>query len=400
MLTEQSKSLESIRSPIKRRPNFDKIQSHASNVFSLLQKGVRASCGAGHLASLYLKPAQLDPGTKQALQQSHDDDVKVHIVLRHKSVSNTQLTTLWEAEIRLITNDDASVTSRRELANDTSKKGKRKIRFDDQTTLNQDPKATPARNNQQQDLDEIRDLCDSIDRLRIGQPGGTCFGYMLDTPTAARHGLFWPQNPLVDIASLDSVPLGTLLTSKRGKLSVADCRRIAVAVALGMLRLYKTPWLDEHWGRDDILLFKKDEKILIDRPFVTSELMKSSLAQRVATERYFASSPVIKNQTLFALGIVLIELCLKKPFDDLLAPEDLNSDGTKHIASDFVAANRILQQVYDTAGGRYGDVVRRCIHCDFDSRQSSLDDIFFRGAVYDKVVAVLEEDRDQFFNLY
>lgn len=86
-------------------------------------------------------------------------------------------------------------------------------------------------------------------------------------------------------------------------------------------------------------------------------------------------------------------------FDSLQAPKDLNTDGTKHAASDFLAVNRLVDQVYDRAGKRYGDAIRRCILCEFDQRKSSLEDDAFRRAVYDNVVAVLEEDVSQFFGL-
>lgn len=42
-------------------------------------------------------------------------------------------------------------------------------------------------------------------------------------------------------------------------------------------------------------------------------------------------------------------------------------------------------------GNRYGDAVRRCICCEFDQRDTSLNNERFREAVYRGVIAPLEE---------
>ena len=211
------------------------------------------------------------------------------------------------------------------------------------------------------------------------------------------HGLYRPTLPLAHETALYTTSLGSLI----GTLSVADSRRIGLALALGVLRVCETPWLEKQWGRDDIVLFEEDGKVLADHPFVSADLRTASHPQ-IATHtsrQCFAPTALVGNETIFALGIVLIELCLEKRLEDLSAPADFNADGTKHVASDFFTATRVLDQVYDKAGTRYGDAVRRCIRCEFDQRKTTLDDAAFCRAVHDNVVAVLEEDVRQFFNL-
>lgn len=83
---------------------------------------------------------------------------------------------------------------------------------------------------------------------------------------------------------------------------------------------------------------------------------------------------------------------MKKSLEELYTPEDLNQDGTKHAASDYFATVRLLDQVYDTAGEKYGYAVRRCINPEFDHRRASLENEAFRRVVYENVVALLEED--------
>jgi len=94
---------------------------------------------------------------------------------------------------------------------------------------------------------------------------------------------------------------------------------------------------------------------------------------------------------------------MQKPFSELVSPSqtgapisDVGTTGLGHTSEDLLAAARLLDDVYDRAGRRYGDAVRRCILCEFDQRSNSLSDAQFRKAVYEGVVAVLDEDVKQF----
>lgn len=342
-----------------------------------------------------MKPSEVGDGA-----QLHDDTYALRVVLHHDFKAATQPASQWvieETEVRLL--DGIAVSSVVHVAQQgpppSQSKGKKALRWQDPPKPAIATAVAPSA-MQQQVLDEIKDLCESIEKLRTSKCG-MCLGYLQDTVNARRHGLYWPEKPLMDRSALTSVSLGSMLPSGHQKdsagLSVADSRRLALALSLGVLRLHDTPWLGKEWGRDDITLFKQHKNVLAEHPFVSADLQKKGPTQGGKC------SPVIRNETLFALGIVLMELCMGQNFDTLLAPEDLNPDGTKHAASDFLGSTRILDQVYDRAGKRYGDAVRRCILCEFDQRTSSLEDDAFRKAVYDNVVAVLEEDVAHFFGL-
>ena len=343
-----------------------------------------------------MRPLESEPG-----KPTLDDEHAFRVVLHHEIKSLPQLPSQWviaETEFRIL---DALVATGSIPAPLPSPppvlpKGKKSLRWQDPPKTMATPPPTALTATQQQTLDEIKDLCESIQKLRASKCG-ICLGYLQDQANSHRHGVYWPEKPLVDRNALTSVSLGSLLASSnqqgRSKLSVADSRRLALALALGVLRLHDTPWLARQWCRDDITLFQQNNTILAKHPFVSTDLQKA--IQSPITK----ASPVIRNETLFALGIVLIELCMEQSFDSLHAPEDLNPDGTKHAASDFLAANRLVDQVYDRAGKRYGDAVRRCILCEFDQRKTTLEDDAFRRAVYDNVIAVLEEDVTQFFGL-
>ena len=116
----------------------------------------------------------------------------------------------------------------------------------------------------------------------------------------------------------------------------------------------------------------------------------------------FLSSQII-NKTLFALGIVLIELCLNKTFENLHAAlndqqEEVSPQG---IADVYQTAISHIDAVYSKGGTQYGYVVQRCLKCEFgvQDSQKQLDFDAFRGLVYEGVVAPLEEDLKK-YSLY
>lgn len=141
---------------------------------------------------------------------------------------------------------------------------------------------------------------------------------------------------------------------------------------------------------------------------------------------YFNSCTAIANDTIFALVILLIELCLHVPFPKLVSSRS-NSRWRQ-------TASRVLSEIDDTAdrryvpsgprffrvrvcilsssvwphrrpcvarlstieSSRYGDAVRRCVLRYLLQRDTSLADASFRRFVYDGIVTVLQEDVDEF----
>lgn len=403
-LTTQTTALAPARRTGKHLPNFKKIRTCAVSMYTTLQKGLGGSCSGSHKASLYMKAIENDKDRAITLTPG-EHEVTFRVVLHHNLSMLPQATwAIEEAEIRLLDSLMASTATISTTSPDHLKAIKGKVlRFQDPDPITKASSPTPSTPlTSQKDLEEIKDLCASIQRLRAMQCG-MCLGYLRDARDARRHGLFWPRKQLIDKSSFESLSLGSVLAEHAGysgtRLSNADRRRLALSLALGTLRLHDTPWLSKLWDRNDITLLKQNGKILADHPFVSTDLQDMG-QQRPGQRRQcsFAPCAAVRNQTLFALGVALIELCLGRPFDQLSAPEDLLPDGTKHPASDYFTAVRLLDAVYDEAGGKYGDAVRRCIYCEFDHPKPNLEDDSFCESVYSDVVVVLEEDLRQFLS--
>jgi hypothetical protein len=110
---------------------------------------------------------------------------------------------------------------------------------------------------------------------------------------------------IVSLADLLSTPLWNI--KNRCKL----CLRLASTV----LQLYQTPWLGDNWGKEDIFFIQeKNGNVLLDKPFLRPRFP----AATAGTQMVPAASTINVNvPSLFALGVVLIELHFKKPIDEL-----------------------------------------------------------------------------------
>ena len=116
----------------------------------------------------------------------------------------------------------------------------------------------------------------------------------------------------------------------------------------------------------------------------TSTIMKSSEAVRTRQ---------IRHNALFALGIVLFELCFGQILSDLRIPEDI--DATE-LATNYNIASRLEGHVYYERGARFGDVVRRCLECPFDIRDKTFDNDEFQDIVFDSIVMPLRRELEDF----
>ena len=191
------------------------------------------------------------------------------------------------------------------------------------------------------------------------------------------------------------------------RLSRANRLELALTVSSSILQLHDTPWLQSNsLSKADIYLIAKEVQAnqlshLEDpeRAFIFSTFQPNSTSTDPApattapspNSSFFPGIP--RNTTLFALSILLIELCLSRPFETLRDPtlDPLDANGRPNVLTDMSTAWRLMDDVYREAGHRYKDAVRRCLYCDFNQRTTSLDDDAFRQAVYDGVVVPIRE---------
>lgn len=192
-----------------------------------------------------------------------------------------------------------------------------------------------------------------------------------------------------------------------GKLSKRQRLEIAVILASSILQLHQSPWLSEIWSKSDIYFFfsglNRDKCPLIDHAYVSRKF------QSLGSTDNLQNTPEFKNQdsldcwivekTLFALGIVLIELCLNRPLEDLSSTIANKAVAEpRSLIGDYQTALSNMDAVFDEGGEQYAYVVQRCLKCEFGllDREKHLDSDYFKGLVYEGVIVPLKENLRQF----
>jgi hypothetical protein len=250
-------------------------------------------------------------------------------------------------------------------------------------------------------LEQIQDLCRTISTIQQPQ-SNPCDGYLLDS-LRRKHGIYPLDAPTCQTNQQHwtAYTLRQVLTPRAGvgfgrRLMQHDKFKLAVDLASSVLQLYKTPWLNDNWGKDDVYLVRRPgsslntvyQHLFIYRKFSSFTAQPDSINQPPARS-------IIRNQTLFTLGILLIELLYGSSINELQTAQDLNCQGTPGVV--WCTAERLIEEeITLEAGQPYSDAVRRCIRCDFNRKTSSLDDQDFQQAVFDGVVAPLEKTLQRF----
>ena len=192
------------------------------------------------------------------------------------------------------------------------------------------------------------------------------------------------------------------LLSASNNLSRRQRLSIAVTLAHAVLQLHKSPWLNEFWSKKDIYFFShgldRYKRPVIDHPYV-SRLFEPQIQPDLNATLVAADYVnLIINRSLFALGIILIELGLNKSFEDLYAESKglgaLRPGEPLSTVETYSAATSLVELVYDEQGTQYGHVVQRCLKCEFGIQDSKkqLDVDAFHALVYEGVLAPLEDN--------
>jgi hypothetical protein len=410
-LTKQSLELEPSRSNIKTRtcPDFSALQNYARNVFETLRSGLQCSCD-GHAVKLRLESRSQKVESEDLLSTSFR-------IIFTNSTMGTSMQDWKEANIKCLVDKAQAIGFVPCPPKIQSAPGsKRRVRFDQMELQQFGSSSSTLTVTEQRTLittttipEQIEDLCKAIGKLQ--QPhkdGDACAGYLLDS-LKRKHGIYPLDTPISAMTTgnnsknaigWSAYTLRQVLARQAGisrRLMQHDKFKVAVDLASSVLQLYKTPWLQDNWNEDDVYFVQRPgapPAAIYQHPFIYRKLSLSA-AGHCSTAQPPPARSVIRNQTLFTLGILLIELLYGKPIEELQNPHDLDCQGTPGAA--WCTAERLIQEEIEyEAGPLYLDAVRRCIRCDFNRKESSLDNHDFQQAVFDGVVVPLEKTLQRF----
>lgn len=224
---------------------------------------------------------------------------------------------------------------------------------------------------------KIQNLCSEFQRA---QDNDTCLGFL--ESNEQQFEIYNVQKQL---------PQGSTSLSEvlRQDLTRMDQLQLAAMLASTLLQLQTTAWLDKNWGKDDIKFYHLSDP-LAGRAYVSKGFITPN------TEAPPRNHPIIRNEAIFALGIILIELSEGQLLPAFETPQDLDMNGQRTFMTEYLIATRLLKRVYEREGTRYGDAVRRCIHCELDEINPDFANDSFRRKYFDGVVSPLESVWDDF----
>ncbi|KAF5596963.1 hypothetical protein FPANT_4196 [Fusarium pseudoanthophilum] len=170
-------------------------------------------------------------------------------------------------------------------------------------------------------------------------------------------------------------------------LSEQERLKLAAVISSNLLQLHGSRWMPKVIRSQDIYLIQSDDDPICDRFFVMQTLPNKA---GPSTEENTELSSM-RNQTLFYLGVLLIELAFGRSFELLRSERDRSSTGSQFF-TDYRTAKRLVDQVKSFIGPNYGSAVSRCIDGEFHGRGVGLEDQDLSHDVYAGVVALLEKE--------
>jgi hypothetical protein len=237
---------------------------------------------------------------------------------------------------------------------------------------------------------QIDSLCRFVQKL---DNGGEFLGF-LSVPGGTKrvHLESFPGTHITEEATLvhllpPNKPPAHLKLSRRKRLE------IAVAAAWTTLLLCETPWLNHVWDKHELCFFS--ENLSTAGPPLTGRCV--SMTQGcVPSPQQSTAGPnlqhkIIRNEAVFALGVLLIELGLNRSFEECKRTRNI-STATTNVIDDYDVADDLIEEVFDEVGEPYGNAVQRCIRFAFPGRDTTknFSHAAFRQYFHNLVVAPVE----------
>jgi len=193
--------------------------------------------------------------------------------------------------------------------------------------------------------------------------------------------------------------------AQSSRLQLLHQYQLALRISKSVLQFFNTPWLPRVWSSENLSIVGSGisdqslKTLNLSAQFDTnlSQTINSSghgqdsstPSAHVATLGANTSSlvdvccrklgPGVYNETLFCLGIVLLEIAHCESFERMRQGDP----------DEFYAAHRIVRGP-PPLGPKYRKIVERCLRCDFGAGSEDLENDELQRAVWSKVVYPLE----------
>ncbi|KAK5656739.1 hypothetical protein OQA88_4287 [Cercophora sp. LCS_1] len=198
---------------------------------------------------------------------------------------------------------------------------------------------------------------------------------------------------IVDVVSVSSVVFQCNQAPRRSypSLSAKERYAIAASIAWSILHLSGSLWMADHWDCTRTHMFiekpRHGREALSQHPYAACTLSPVAVPEPESANPF---RHIVPNQTVFALGLFLIEICTGRRIQD--SRQSGNDNAQLSLFDDYQTALKELDEVYRIAGDSYGYATERCIKFAFQGRDQYKDFHFeqFRQQFYDAVVAPVQ----------
>ena len=250
-----------------------------------------------------------------------------------------------------------------------------------------------------QSLNADKNLCNQLQKAQASAKTGLCVGF-LHHSAESKHLIYLDKqrmsmpngaygSPLVSLQEL----LAKLQQDRERRATLTSLERICFArkLATAVLHLHETPWLKSSWRSRDVYLSdiaSANGRTLVDlnEPFLSVAVKQSQ--KRSSPAPTPPNRTLIRNAVLFGLGVIFLELAYEAPLHVLEKPEDVDEREARN--TEYYVADRVRIAASRLLGGRYAEVTRKCIQCDF-GRGSDLNDAKLQEVFHREVIEELEE---------
>jgi hypothetical protein len=180
--------------------------------------------------------------------------------------------------------------------------------------------------------------------------------------------------------------LDSLLDRLNNKAPLSRRQRfhIAVLLSVSVLQLFSTPWLTDLWNKEKVLLLWTEDDST-DQTGANQVYVKADPISQI-------SSSTDSTKVIFALGVMLLELCFGQKLEEHPNWDKyLGADGKANEHTEFATAREWQAKVTPEAGPEFAEAVRKCLLCAFATKGTSLEDDDFRNAFYTGVVRPVQD---------
>lgn len=248
---------------------------------------------------------------------------------------------------------------------------------------------------------EIDNLCLLLANLQSRKQTKELLGRIpnKDCNPTYRH-LMYHDPPIPSPTSRTS--LETILTRVDKQYLLPRLERLNIALILSLSLLhygsYSTSWFQERWRSRDIFFFLEAQgqfpggsRSTLNPyvvPFSPTSIENASSTGGIPTT---PSKGIARNEQLFSLALVLIEIAFGKTLFSIYEPRNIPQKDGDDIA-EYMKAKMILSSgmLAKEMGSVYAEVVRRCLYCDFGIVEEDLGKRELQEIFYEKVVCELE----------